>query len=44
MSNLLDNALKYTQVGKIYIKAGLEQGHLQGIAISNTGPGFRLKI
>jgi len=36
-SNLIDNALKYT-VGKD-LQAGLEQSHLQGIAISDTGPG-----
>jgi len=39
-SNLIDNALKYTPSGKIYIQAGLEQSHLQGIAISDTGPGI----
>jgi len=38
-SNLIDNALKYTPSGKIYIQAGLEQSHLQG-AISDTGPGI----
>lgn len=41
LSNLLDNALKYTPAGgTIYIRAGLEQDHLQGIAISDTGPGI----
>ena len=41
LSNLIDNALKYTPSGgQIYVQAGLEQGHLQGIAVSNTGSGI----
>ena len=41
LSNLIDNALKYTPSGgKIDIRAGLEQDNLQGIAISDTGPGI----
>jgi signal transduction histidine kinase len=41
LSNLIDNALKYTPAGgKIYIQAGLERGHFQGIAISDTGLGI----
>lgn len=41
LSNLIDNALKYTPAGgKIYIQAGREQKHFQGIAISDTGPGI----
>lgn len=43
LSNLIDNALKYTPSGgKVFVHAGLEQqsvsGSLQGIAISDTGP------
>jgi len=41
LSNLIDNALKYTPSGgQIYIQAGREQDHLQGIAISDNGPGI----
>ncbi len=41
LSNLIDNALKYTPSGEqIYIQAGLKQGNLQGIAISDSGPGI----
>lgn len=41
LSNLIDNALKYTPVGgQIYIQTGLEQDRYQGIAISDTGLGI----
>lgn len=41
LSNLLDNALKYTPAGgQIYIQAGREQGHFQGIAITDNGCGI----
>ncbi|MBV9389091.1 MAG: sensor histidine kinase [Chroococcidiopsidaceae cyanobacterium CP_BM_ER_R8_30] len=41
LSNLIDNALKYTPAGgRISIQAGQERGNLQGIAISDTGPGI----
>lgn len=41
LSNLLDNALKYTPTGgQIYIQAGREQGHFQGIAITDNGCGI----
>jgi signal transduction histidine kinase len=41
LSNLIDNALKYTPAGgKIYIQSGLEQDRMQGIAISDTGMGI----
>ncbi|BAB75681.1 GAF domain-containing sensor histidine kinase [Anabaena sp. FACHB-709] len=41
LSNIIDNALKYTpQGGKIYIQAGQEKLNFQGIAISDNGPGI----
>ncbi|ARV59117.1 sensor histidine kinase [Nostocales cyanobacterium HT-58-2] len=41
LSNIIDNALKYTPSGgKIFIQAGQEKAHFQGIAISDTGPGI----
>jgi hypothetical protein len=41
LSNLLDNALKYTPAGgQIYVQAGREQGHFQGVAISDNGCGI----
>ncbi|MBD2199133.1 MULTISPECIES: sensor histidine kinase [Calothrix] len=41
LSNILDNALKYTPSGgKILLQVGQEQDNLQGIAISDTGPGI----
>ncbi|BAY23032.1 GAF sensor signal transduction histidine kinase [Calothrix sp. NIES-2100] len=40
-SNIIDNALKYTPAGgKILIQVGQEKDNLQGIAISDTGPGI----
>ncbi|MCL1474949.1 sensor histidine kinase [Argonema antarcticum] len=44
-SNLIDNALKYTPSGGwVYVDAGVErespQGRLQGVAVSDTGPGI----
>ncbi|MFQ4143790.1 HAMP domain-containing sensor histidine kinase [Chlorogloeopsis sp. ULAP02] len=41
LSNLIDNALKYTPPGgKILIQAGQEKDNLQGVAITDTGPGI----
>lgn len=41
LSNILDNALKYTPPGgKILVQCGQQKGNLQGIAISDTGPGI----
>jgi len=41
LSNLIDNALKYTPSGgQIFIQVGQQRDHLQGIAISDTGPGI----
>ncbi|MBD1833617.1 GAF domain-containing sensor histidine kinase [Cyanobacteria bacterium FACHB-472] len=45
LSNLIDNALKYTPAGgQVYIQAGeprsSPQGNFQAIAISDTGPGI----
>lgn len=41
LSNIIDNALKYTpERGKILVQAGLEKGSMQGVAISDTGPGI----
>ncbi|WP_042341367.1 ATP-binding protein [Calothrix sp. PCC 7507] len=41
LSNIIDNALKYTPAGgKILIQVGREKANLQGIAISDTGPGI----
>lgn len=41
LSNIIDNALKYTPAqGKILIQVGLKKANLQGIAISDTGPGI----
>ncbi len=41
LSNLLDNALKYTPAGgQISLQAGLEKDQFQGIAISDNGPGI----
>lgn len=41
LSNILDNALKYTPSGgKILVQTGLETANLQGVAISDTGPGI----
>jgi signal transduction histidine kinase len=44
LSNILDNALKYTPAGgKILIQVGQEQDNLQGIAISDTGLGIPIE-
>ena len=41
LSNIIDNALKYTPPGgKILVQCGQQKGNLQGIAISDTGPGI----
>ncbi|MFN7501684.1 MAG: sensor histidine kinase [Dolichospermum sp.] len=41
LSNIIDNALKYTPAGgKILVQCGQQQGNFQGIAISDTGPGI----
>lgn len=41
LSNLIDNALKYTPAGgQISLQAGLEKERLQGVAISDNGPGI----
>lgn len=41
LSNLIDNALKYTPAGgQIYIQAGRKHSNFQGVAISDTGPGI----
>ncbi|MBD2164060.1 GAF domain-containing sensor histidine kinase [Calothrix membranacea FACHB-236] len=41
LNNIIDNALKYTPAGgKIFIQVGQEKDDLQGIAISDTGPGI----
>jgi signal transduction histidine kinase len=44
LSNILDNALKYTPSGgKVLVQCGQQKGYLQGIAISDTGPGIPLE-
>ncbi len=44
LTNIIDNALKYTPTdGKILIQVGLKKANLQGIAISDTGPGIPLQ-
>ncbi|BAY12120.1 GAF domain-containing sensor histidine kinase [Calothrix sp. NIES-2098] len=41
LTNIIDNALKYTPArGKILIEVGQEKDNLQGITISDTGPGI----
>ena len=41
LNNILDNALKYTPSGgKVLVQCGSQKGNLQGIAISDTGPGI----
>jgi signal transduction histidine kinase len=41
LNNIFDNALKYTPAGgKILIQCGQKKGNLQGITISDTGPGI----
>ncbi|OKH44587.1 sensor histidine kinase [Calothrix sp. HK-06] len=40
-SNIIDNALKYTPSGgKVLVEAGLSKGNMQGVEISDTGPGI----
>ncbi|BDA68273.1 GAF sensor signal transduction histidine kinase [Rivularia sp. IAM M-261] len=40
-SNIIDNALKYTPSGgKVLVEAGLFKGNMQGVEISDTGPGI----
>ncbi len=40
-SNIIDNALKYTPSGgKVLVEAGLFKGDMQGVEISDTGPGI----
>jgi signal transduction histidine kinase len=48
LTNLIDNALKYTPAGgKVYIRTGLQyssdHGNRQGIAIVDTGPGIPIQ-
>ncbi|NET00041.1 MAG: GAF domain-containing sensor histidine kinase [Sphaerospermopsis sp. SIO1G1] len=44
LNNIIDNALKYTPPGgKVIIEAGYSKENLQGIAISDTGPGIPAK-
>ncbi|MCX7594666.1 MAG: HAMP domain-containing histidine kinase [Fischerella sp.] len=41
LSNIIDNALKYTPAGgKILIQVGQQKDNFQGVAISDTGPGI----
>ena len=41
LSNLIDNALKYTPAGgQIFIQAGQKQDAFQGVKIGDTGPGI----
>jgi signal transduction histidine kinase len=41
LNNIIDNALKYTPSGgKILVQAGKKKDNLQGIIISDTGPGI----
>jgi signal transduction histidine kinase len=41
LNNIIDNALKYTSYGgKVLVEAGLSKVNMQGIAVSDTGPGI----
>ncbi|BAZ12729.1 GAF sensor signal transduction histidine kinase [Calothrix sp. NIES-4071] len=41
LSNIIDNALKYTPYGgKVLVSVGKRKANMQGIAISDTGPGI----
>jgi signal transduction histidine kinase len=41
LSNVIDNALKYTPAGgKVLVKAGIVKATMQGVLISDTGPGI----